>query len=174
MQYEHSLFSQSAKSWPDFRVVGLHRDENYSSSKSSPCFWCHGTSGIGLVRLHILKHYDTPQIRRDIDISLQKTLADGFGSSHCLCHGDLGNLELLLQAGMILGDDHWYKEVSRITSSVLEQAQQHGWKCGIPMGIETPGLMTGLAGIGYQLLRLADPEQVPSILTLELPTPSTH
>ena len=30
--------------------------------------------------------------------------------------------------------------------------------------------MTGLAGIGYQLLRLADPNRVPSVLLLETPT----
>lgn len=29
--------------------------------------------------------------------------------------------------------------------------------------------MTGLAGIGYGLLRLADPQRVPSVLLLELP-----
>jgi lantibiotic modifying enzyme len=29
--------------------------------------------------------------------------------------------------------------------------------------------MTGLAGIGYQLLRLAEPARVPSVLTLSPP-----
>lgn len=40
---------------------------------------------------------------------------------------------------------------------------------GVPFNVETPGLMTGLAGIGYGLLRLADPQNVPSVLLLELP-----
>jgi len=31
------------------------------------------------------------------------------------------------------------------------------------------GLMTGLAGIGYGLLRLANPDRVPSVLVLEPP-----
>jgi lantibiotic modifying enzyme len=30
-------------------------------------------------------------------------------------------------------------------------------------------LMTGLAGIGYELLRLAKPERVPSVLSLDPP-----
>ena len=30
--------------------------------------------------------------------------------------------------------------------------------------IRSPGLMTGVAGIGYQLLRLANPQEVPSVL----------
>jgi lantibiotic modifying enzyme len=37
----------------------------------------------------------------------------------------------------------------------------------MPLGAETPGLMTGLAGIGYGLLRLAEPERVSSVLLLE-------
>lgn len=44
-----------------------------------------------------------------------------------------------------------------------------GWLCGIPLGVESPRLMPGLAGIGYQLLSLAEPEFVPSLLTLEPP-----
>ena len=31
---------------------------------------------------------------------------------------------------------------------------------------DSPELMTGLAGIGYQLMRLAEPQRVPSLLTL--------
>jgi lantibiotic modifying enzyme len=37
------------------------------------------------------------------------------------------------------------------------------------MGVETPGLMLGIAGTGYQLLRLASPEQIPSVLLLAPP-----
>ncbi|GER91730.1 hypothetical protein KDW_58920 [Dictyobacter vulcani] len=37
------------------------------------------------------------------------------------------------------------------------------------LSIETPGLMTGLAGIGYELLRLAEPERVPSVLVAAPP-----
>ena len=41
----------------------------------------------------------------------------------------------------------------------------------MPLGVETPGLMTGLAGIGYGLLRLAAPERVPNVLGLAAPVP---
>jgi lantibiotic modifying enzyme len=41
--------------------------------------------------------------------------------------------------------------------------------CGVPNGVETPGLMTGITGIGYELLRLAAPTQVPSLLIMEPP-----
>ena len=41
------------------------------------------------------------------------------------------------------------------------------WRSGAPGAVETPGLLMGLAGIGYELLRIANPDQVPSVLALE-------
>jgi lantibiotic modifying enzyme len=38
------------------------------------------------------------------------------------------------------------------------------------MQLTNPGLMVGLAGIGYGLLRLADPQRVPSVLVLAPPS----
>jgi lantibiotic modifying enzyme len=97
-------------------------------------------------------------------------MACGFGYNHSLCHGDLGNLELLLQASQTLNDPQWKTQVDRLAAIILESIEKHGWLCGVPLKVETPGLMNGLAGIGYGLLRLAEPTQVPSILVLESPT----
>ena len=131
--------------------------------------WCHGAAGIGLARLSSLSYLDNREIRAEIDVALRTTLAKGFGGNHSLCHGDLGNLELLLQASQVLPDPQWKAQTGRIASTIPESIDQHGWLCGVPLGVETPGLMTGLAGIGYGLLRLAEPERVPSVLTLEPP-----
>jgi lantibiotic modifying enzyme len=96
-------------------------------------------------------------------------LAQGFGGNHSLCHGSLGNLELLLQAGEILENRCWRDQASRLAAIILESIQRKGWLCGNPLGVESPGLMTGLAGIGYGLLRLAEPARVPSVLVLAPP-----
>jgi lantibiotic modifying enzyme len=42
--------------------------------------------------------------------------------------------------------------------------QTHGWLSGAPLGAETPGLMMGLAGMGYGLLSLAQPDVFPTLL----------
>ena len=143
--------------------------------------WCHGAAGIGLSRLAILQALRQPDarstlldedfLREDIEAALHTTRADGFGWNHTLCHGDLGNLELLVLAARILKDPHWQTEAERVASGILESRKRHGWMCANPADIESPGLMTGLAGIGYGLLRVAEPDHVPCILTLEsLPT----
>jgi lantibiotic modifying enzyme len=78
---------------------------------------------------------------------------------------------LLLQASQTFDDPQWRAQVNRIAAIVLESIHRDGWLCGVPLGVESPGLMTGLAGIGYELLRLAEPRRVPSVLMLEPPMP---
>jgi lantibiotic modifying enzyme len=53
----------------------------------------------------------------------------------------------------------------------MDSIDEHGWISGVPHGVETPGLLLGLAGTGYGLLRMAAPDRVPSVLTLD-PWPS--
>jgi type 2 lantibiotic biosynthesis protein LanM len=170
LAYERSLFVEAAGNWPDLRE---HR-----AAEGQPSFmtaWCHGAAGIGLARLNSLPHADDPAVRAEIATALETTLKHGFGHNHSLCHGDAGNLELLLQASRVLGDHKCEAHIQRLAAAMLESieqdGEQHGWQCGTPYTVETPGLMTGLAGIGLQLLRLADPELAPSVLVLEPPHP---
>ncbi|AFZ34787.1 Lanthionine synthetase C family protein [Stanieria cyanosphaera PCC 7437] len=167
--YERSLFLPEMGNWPDLRDFSktvLSRNQNRGSCMIA---WCHGAVGIGLARLHSLTYLDDAEIRSEINTALETTLKGGFGSNHSLCHGDLGNLELLLQASLVLDEPQWQTQVERFASVVLNSIDQYGWLCGVPLGVETPGLMTGLAGIGYQLLRLAEPKLIPSVLLFEPP-----
>ena len=99
------------------------------------------------------------------------TNVPGFGGNHSLCHGALGNLELFLQAHAVLGEPHWRAEAERIAGGILADIERRGWQCGRESAVETPGLMTGLAGIGYGLLRVAEPQRVPAVLVLAPPAP---
>lgn len=131
--------------------------------------WCHGAPGIGLARLASLEHIDDATIREEIDAALQTTLAHGFGLNHCLCHGDMGNLEFVLSATRLLSFSQYEEQVQHLISTLLDSIQREGWVTGVPLGVETPGLMTGITGTGYALLRAASAERVPSILLLAPP-----
>jgi type 2 lantibiotic biosynthesis protein LanM len=167
--YERSLFSPEAQNWRDLRSRDHLPPAENDGHELFITAWCHGAPGIGLARLRSLPYLDDPELTAEIGVALQTTLAEGFGLNHSLCHGDLGNLELLLQAGQALDDPQWLTKADHFAAVVLESIGRDGWLCGIPSGVESPGLMTGLAGIGYGLLRLADPARVPSALTLAPP-----
>jgi type 2 lantibiotic biosynthesis protein LanM len=133
--------------------------------------WCYGAPGVALARLRALRHLghrrERPEraaLERELDDALRLTAERGFGQNHCLCHGDLGNLDILLEAAQQLGGSARAAEVERLTRAVLAGIERDGPRCGTRGGVESPGLMNGLAGIGYGLLRLAHPDRVPSVL----------
>ncbi|MGB7926409.1 MAG: type 2 lanthipeptide synthetase LanM family protein [Pyrinomonadaceae bacterium] len=164
--YERSLFDAKMGNWPDLREMDVSNHAGEAVGESFPVAWCHGAAGIGLARLNMLSHFDDAEIRAEIEAAVGVTLAWGLGDNHSLCHGTLGNLEFLFQAAETLSRPDILSSANRIKLSMLESAASEGWECGIPLSIEAPGLMTGLAGIGYGLLRLAEPLRVPSVLLL--------
>ena len=161
--YESSLFSAKQKNWHDLR------ETNHGSERSFMVGWCHGAPGIALTRLQALEHVEGARLHDDIAAALETTLRHGFGGDHSLCHGSLGNIEPLLQASERLGPHPWAGHVERASAAVVGSIRDNGWSCGVPLGVESPGLMTGLAGIGYGLLRLSEPSRIPAILILAPP-----
>jgi len=113
--------------------------------------------------------FDDPEVAGDLASTLASTVLFGFGTNDSLCHGDLGNLELLVRAQELDCAGEWEDALTAHSARLVARLAEGHWRCGIPGGVETPGLMTGLAGIGYGLLRLAAPERVPSLLALEPP-----
>jgi len=175
LDYERSVFSPPAQNWPDFRVLKDpdEQDPPELADAGYAVTWCHGAPGIGLSRLAALRYLDNEQIREEIRVALNTTIKQGFGLNHSLCHGDLGNLETLLLANQLLPDARYSEHLKHFSGLILDSIEVDGWLTGIPLGVESPGLMTGLAGIGYELLRLAVPERVPSVLLLA-PPPLNH
>lgn len=136
--------------------------------------WCYGAPGVGLARLEALAPTRDSGLRSlfraEVDDAVRLTLERGFGQNHCLCHGDLGNLDFLLQVQQLLGVDELRAPIARQAQAVLADIERHGWRCGTRGEVESPALMNGYAGIGYGLLRLAEPERVPSVLALAPPS----
>lgn len=162
--YERELFSPAHNNWPDLREFVQKADGSPHATA-----WCHGAAGIGLARVAMLEHYQDAEIHAEIRAAIQAINSRHFGSNHCLCHGDLGNFETLLEAEKQLKEP-WLTELVRsYPTAILASIREHGWRCGVPLGVETPGLMMGTAGIGYGLLRLAFPEKIPSVLSLSPP-----
>jgi type 2 lantibiotic biosynthesis protein LanM len=168
LTYERSLYSTEHENWPDLRDMASFQ-QGPSPGLHFPVTWCHGAPGVGLGRLMMFRHRPATDVRLEIEAAVRTTIKSGFGQNHSLCHGDLGNLELLVLAADLFDDAKLKVQVEQLAASLLDNIEEHGWTTGIPSGVESPGLMTGLAGIGYGLLRLADPKHVPSIMVMAPP-----
>lgn len=174
LDYERSLFLPEQNNWADLRGLcpatsGEDLQTCVLRARPPMVAWCHGAAGIGLARLGSLAYHDDQALRAEIAAAVQTTGARGFGSSHALCHGDMGNLETLLVASRLLPTDYPPHTLADRQATLLASIRTRRWRSCVPQGVQTPGLMYGLAGTGYELLRLACPEQVPSLLLLAPP-----
>ncbi|MFI7673265.1 type 2 lanthipeptide synthetase LanM family protein [Actinophytocola sp. NPDC049390] len=122
--------------------------------------WCSGPAGALLAVASAGIGADTPWPEPDPDVGRPGDLS--------LCHGELGVVEVLGALGRQgpVPDDIAVG-LRRRVSRVLATVQHDEPWCGVPDRLATPGLLNGLSGIGYALLRLAAPDTTPSVLLLE-------
>jgi lantibiotic modifying enzyme len=156
--YEAHIFSVEAGNWPDLLAA---------DGPSYLVRWCHGAAGIALARLGGLGVLDTPQIRRDIEVATVTTQRFGLDGIDHLCCGNLGRVEALLEAGRSLSRPDLLTSARARAAQIVARAQQTGsfaLHAALPEGMHCPGFFQGTSGIGYELLRLAYPEVLPSVL----------
>jgi len=126
--------------------------------------WCGGLSGAVLAHTaHPEQPVDAYTLHLDRclnALAVREPLRD-----LSLCHGELGVIESLIVLAE-RGHDLAAATRTRRAGLVLGALEQYGARCGTPGGVPSAGLLTGLSGIGYGLLRLGFAEQVPSALLL--------
>ena len=159
------------KFWSDLeRMIHGNPGEEPPPESTVAMAWCYGAPGVGLSRLEALPHAQSAEereeLRREVEQAVRRTLERGPGQNHCLCHGDLGNLDFLLQAQEQFPSPELAADIQRFLEIVLASLDRDGWLCGTRGSIESSGLMNGFAGIGLGLLRMAEPGRVPSVLGL--------
>lgn len=162
--YETAVYSAKARNWPDYR------HDAASGTDQLMVAWCHGAPGIGLARLGGLPVLDTPAIRQDIANALETTLAASDRDVDHICCGSMGCLEFLLEASRRLGRPELLDEARRRASRIVRRAVETGHyrlHAQVPDVTDSPSLFQGIAGIGYELLRLAEPAGLPSVLLWE-------
>ena len=163
LRYERTLYDETTGNWRDLRPD--------APPGRGMVAWCHGAAGVATARAELLGHATDDDLVRD-DLRLASAaLRDPHNllHNHSICHGDLGNAEAAWVVAAAVGDDALARHAATLTAAAVADVEAGAWRCGVPRGVATPGLMCGLAGIGYAFLRLADPAGVPSVLSLEPP-----
>ena len=166
LTFERTLFVPERGNWLDLRFMA---GDKVKLPSYIPSAWCNGAAGIALGRALSLPFVDDAQMREEIRVGLETTLRQNntHTRSHSLCHGAMGNIDILCTAADALQEDHWRQEALRHAAQVLKEGREEQWRCGLPKFNETPGVMLGLAGIGLAFLKLSSPGFVPSVMSLE-------
>jgi lantibiotic modifying enzyme len=122
--------------------------------------WCSGAPGIGLARLSAPGAPGDGHIRRDIDAALAFTTnpANLPGARDHLCCGLSGGVDFLLEAARARSEPSLLREAERRMAIMIARAAANGGYA-FPVddmgAVFSPGLFTGLSGVGYTALRLA-------------------
>jgi type 2 lantibiotic biosynthesis protein LanM len=180
--YERTTYSSVAKNWRDLRELSPSSGDTASTNGSSSggtahaghymSHWCHGSAGIGLARTRVRRHWTDDLLDAEIRAAARATCQSGLGFNHSLCHGDLGNVEALLEASTCIEEpEDWVAAAESVAAQACQAVIRGDWITGYPLALEVPGLMMGLAGIGYGLLKVGFPA-MPSVLLLDSPPAS--
>jgi hypothetical protein len=168
LAYERYWFAHEEER-QDWNRKSLHRQ--FRST------WCNGAPGIAVSRMRAWEILREEQYRADAiaalnitSLAIQSAMKSG-RKDLSLCHGLFGNTDILslgLARGFTRGCEALVAEAAQ---SALEEFGDDmvPWPCGSAAG-ESPGLMVGIAGIGYAYLRLHVPS-VPTVLMLEYRDP---
>jgi lantibiotic modifying enzyme len=129
--------------------------------------WCHGAPGIGLGRIAALDMMDTCDVRRDIEAALASTSSANLLPRDHLCCGNAGLMDTLCAAGERFPEAEWSRKALQLAARTMARGNKRGgFNIAFHNGFFNPSLFQGTAGVGYQLLRLADPRRIPSVLLL--------
>ena len=162
---EDSLFSQKCGNWVDRRIF---RGTTGEQDGRNPITWCHGSAGILLARIKIYplaSPHLKGRIRNDILKASTSLKEQGWKKNQCLCHGNIGNLEIMYEYAKFAGDYELEEKSDCALQDAMDKASDY-WDCGLLPNYEHLGFMLGISGIGYSLLRHVNKE-LPCIIALE-------
>jgi lantibiotic modifying enzyme len=127
--------------------------------------WCHGAAGRLLARTCL------PAEAGRLDEEVSGLAGRPALEDLSLCHGEAGVADVITVLAAATRSRAAYRAQRHRAGLLLDIIGRHPPVCGTPGGVPTPGLLSGLAGIGYGLLRLGFADRVPSVLLLQ-PGPS--
>ncbi|HET7293931.1 MAG TPA: type 2 lanthipeptide synthetase LanM family protein [Vicinamibacteria bacterium] len=133
--------------------------------------WCHGAAGVGLALALTPEAFRDEELLEELRAAAHATAGAPPHRVDHLCCGNLGRGEALLAMGTRLGDPGLVASSQAIASRIAVRVCAAGSSGARTEGFEHrtfhPGFFRGLSGIGYQLLRMAAPSRLPSVLGFE-------
>lgn len=161
-QLHQSSWSERQYNWPDVMSNDFNLDQlkpqDYSNS------WCYGRIGQVLFYLNPVSKVSGSHTFTQVERCVIAEMKEGFSNILNMCHGDMGKLDFLLiaeKSGLVPAG---FSQTQLKTKLFLDRSVDS--ICTERAGrIFIPGLMTGLSGVAYQLLRIIEPAKIPSILS---------
>ena len=153
--FERSIYSKELKAWPDRR--------SRQNSSEFITGYCSGAPGIGINAIET----GYSNFEEVISLAVESVLDQPLNFKDFLCCGNAASIEFLLQAGMALEDDRLKDQARTRMALVIKRARERGYYTCVTRSLNnvfSPNLFYGVSGIGYEMYRLAFPDETESIL----------
>lgn len=177
--YEDSQFNIRNSEYPDFRKLISSQNRlkayklNYKKGDFSPMqthgfltAWCHGSTGIGLIRLRAMGMIPEPSFRKRLAQIISRhnkilKLEQMEPEPYTLCHGRGGTAIFYLECYKHFKLRSYYNTAIKLGLDAAEERRETGkYNLGKEFyNTGNPNLFTGLSGIGYMYLMLLSPER---------------
>ena len=154
-QFENEIYSADTGAWPDRRE--RERTDAYLTG------YCSGAPGIGLNAL--LLQYDGADVT--LSRAVNSCLKEPLLPKDFLCCGNSAVIDFLLEAGLKTNNDELTEKARTRMAMLIERADLNGHYQCLNRSLSpvfSPSLFYGVAGIGYEMLRLIAPDRIESIL----------
>jgi lantibiotic modifying enzyme len=162
IQKENAFYHEALGHWPDPRYEPGSLPRVWGR-------WCGGTAGIGIGRLAAQRCSPHPDFDRDARRVVDFTVSTPPGDGDLVCCGAFGGLDFLTSAAHDYGRPELLTLARDHATAIALEARANGHYRLHAEGnsIFHPSFFRGVSGIGYQFLRLLEPERVPSVLAWE-------
>ena len=158
LEFDRSLFDKDKDGWID------KRKEPYDVAYN----WCNGSIGIAMSRIMMSKYYKDSTMKKEIELAVEYT-ENRIKNDDCLCHGNMGDIDFLLLCKKYVPEIQIDTLIEDKLKNIFSYKKYYGdFRVKSLPELKAVGLFTGLCGIGYELLRVAFPDEVPSVLTLDI------
>lgn len=127
--------------------------------------WCHGAPGLLLEKVMLLNMgYKDNLLTDEINWGIAQTIERGIGNNIVYCHGDIGNLDILYFAAQTLKDESMCVKCQNTYHDLYKAHIQQGWNDIQKSHSKCKGIMLGISGIGFSLLRMSVRETIDDFL----------
>lgn len=143
--------------------LNLGWQDNRKNVADYSVYWCHGATGQLLARMNWLEidekiHFLSPSQLHYLKLEIRelKSLVASKGlieDNFCLCHGIAGNILVLNYYNKCFSNNSMNSIIHRNIKSIVEYGLNEGWLCGFGNKFYSYGLMTGISGILYALIK---------------------
>jgi type 2 lantibiotic biosynthesis protein LanM len=166
-RFERRAYLPEARNWPIAAADAGGGVEMMTA-------WCHGAPGLALARTRAAVALSDRSLLNGVEQALKTTAAVPVRLDDHMCCGSMGRCDVLLTSGLALAADQAVTAAWTLAGQVVDRAERERryrlTSRGHQMRVFDTGFFRGLSGIGYQLLRLAAPSRLPSVLSFDPPS----